>query len=60
MMKDFLDVEVTEDSKGCLQDIHWSMGAIGYFPVSHLDRQQSGPPVSFSSSQHAHTYQHLA
>ena len=41
MMKDFLDVEVTEDSKGCLQDIHWSMGAIGYFPTYLLGAMMS-------------------
>ena len=26
-----LDV-TTDDAQGCLQDIHWSFGAIGYFP----------------------------
>lgn len=24
---------VTDDSVGCLQDVHWSMGAVGYFPT---------------------------
>ena len=32
-MKEMLDVEVPEDSKGCLQDVHWSGLAIGYFPT---------------------------
>ncbi len=27
-----LGVEVTDDRTGCLQDIHWSEGAFGYFP----------------------------
>lgn len=31
-MKDLLGVEVPGDAEGCLQDIHWSVGAIGYFP----------------------------
>ncbi len=31
MMKD-LGLEVPDDSRGCLQDVHWSMGAFGYFP----------------------------
>lgn len=30
--KEYLGVEPEEDSKGILQDIHWSMGDIGYFP----------------------------
>jgi len=24
------------DSKGCLQDVHWSMGGLGYFPTYSL------------------------
>lgn len=28
-----LGIRPTDDSTGCLQDIHWSMGAIGYFPT---------------------------
>mmetsp|Transcript_67069 Transcript_67069/g.111515 ORF Transcript_67069/g.111515 Transcript_67069/m.111515 type:complete len:544 (+) Transcript_67069:68-1699(+) len=27
-----LGVSVPNDSQGCLQDIHWSFGAVGYFP----------------------------
>ncbi len=27
-----LGVEVPDDTRGCLQDIHWSMGSFGYFP----------------------------
>ena len=29
-------MEVTDDAHGCLQDIHWSMGALGYFPTYTL------------------------
>merc|ERR1712032_297975 len=32
-MKDLLGVDVPSDDKGCLQDIHWSMSAYGYFPT---------------------------
>lgn len=32
-MKKDLNLKVPSDTKGCLQDIHWSMGAIGYFPT---------------------------
>jgi carboxypeptidase Taq len=31
-----LGLEVPDDRAGCLQDIHWSMGAIGYFPTYTL------------------------
>ncbi|MBA2573041.1 MAG: carboxypeptidase M32 [Gemmatimonadetes bacterium] len=29
-------VQVRNDAQGCLQDIHWSFGAIGYFPTYTL------------------------
>jgi len=31
--RDSLGLEVPSDAKGCLQDIHWSMAAMGYFPT---------------------------
>lgn len=31
--KEYLGVDVPSDSDGCLQDVHWSQGAIGYFPT---------------------------
>ncbi|MFH2114611.1 MAG: carboxypeptidase M32 [Spirochaetota bacterium] len=31
-MKRLLGVEPASDAKGCLQDMHWAFGAIGYFP----------------------------
>ncbi|KAF9088085.1 hypothetical protein BGX23_007667 [Mortierella sp. AD031] len=34
--KEYLGLEVTEDRLGCLQDIHWSYGMIGYFPTYSL------------------------
>lgn len=30
--KEYLGVEPKDDAEGVLQDIHWSMGSIGYFP----------------------------
>ena len=30
--KEYLGVDVPDDTHGCLQDIHWAMGDIGYFP----------------------------
>ncbi len=32
LYKEYLGVEVPNDTLGCLQDSHWSGGAIGYFP----------------------------
>ncbi len=34
--KDYLGIEVDKDSNGCLQDVHWSFGLIGYFPTYTL------------------------
>lgn len=36
LMKDYLGIEPETDREGCLQDIHWSMGAFGYFPTYTL------------------------
>lgn len=37
-MSDLLDVELRphEHGAGCMQDIHWAMGAFGYFPTYAL------------------------
>lgn len=32
LYKQYLGVDVPNDKEGCLQDSHWSGGAIGYFP----------------------------
>lgn len=34
--KELLGLDVPDDARGCLQDIHWSMGGIGYFPTYAL------------------------
>ncbi|KAF9351632.1 hypothetical protein BGX26_010410 [Mortierella sp. AD094] len=34
--KEYLGLEVKEDSQGCLQDTHWAVGLIGYFPTYTL------------------------
>ena len=33
---DYLGIEVPDDTRGVLQDVHWSGGAIGYFPTYAL------------------------
>jgi carboxypeptidase Taq len=34
--KELLGIVPSNDAEGCLQDIHWSMGALGYFPTYTL------------------------
>lgn len=36
MFNDFLGITPPNDSEGCLQDIHWSMGGFGYFSTYAL------------------------
>lgn len=35
-MKGLLGIAPPDDARGCLQDIHWSMGIFGYFPTYAL------------------------
>ena len=35
-MRKYFGITPPNDAKGCLQDIHWSSGAIGYFPTYTL------------------------
>ena len=35
-MKDYLGITIESDTKGCLQDVHWSAGLFGYFPTYTL------------------------
>lgn len=32
LYREYLGIEVPNDTMGCLQDVHWSMGSFGYFP----------------------------
>ena len=34
--KELLGIDVPDDRRGCLQDVHWSFGLIGYFPTYTL------------------------
>lgn len=31
--KEYLNLDIENDARGVLQDVHWSMGAFGYFPT---------------------------
>jgi carboxypeptidase Taq len=35
-VKQYLGIEVPDNRQGCLQDVHWSAGLIGYFPTYTL------------------------
>ncbi len=35
-VKALLGLDVPDDTRGCLQDIHWAFGGIGYFPTYTL------------------------
>jgi carboxypeptidase Taq len=32
-MRELLGIDVPDDARGCLQDIHWAFGELGYFPT---------------------------
>jgi len=34
--RDFLGITPPDDARGCLQDIHWAAGLVGYFPTYTL------------------------
>ncbi len=36
LYRDYLGIEVPDDRRGCLQDVHWSCGLFGYFPTYTL------------------------
>ena len=35
-IKEYLGLDVPNDTLGCLQDVHWSYGSMGYFPTYSL------------------------
>jgi carboxypeptidase Taq len=36
LYRDYLGIDVPDDRRGCLQDVHWSCGLFGYFPTYTL------------------------
>jgi carboxypeptidase Taq len=51
-MQNLLGISPKNDSEGCLQDIHWSLGLIGYFPSYSLGNLYAG--ALFSSLINTH------
>lgn len=50
--RDLLGVEVQDDAQGCLQDIHWSMTAMGYFPTYTLGNLHAAQLFEAACSAH--------
>lgn len=44
LYKEYLGIDVPNDREGCLQDSHWSGGAVGYFP-SYALGSAYGPQI---------------
>jgi carboxypeptidase Taq len=45
--KKYLGVDVPDDKRGCLQDVHWSHGSFGYFPTYSLGSMYAAQFFSF-------------
>ncbi|MEY4395235.1 MAG: hypothetical protein RL595_2484, partial [Planctomycetota bacterium] len=50
-IKNYIGLDVPNDSKGCLQDIHWSAGLIGYFPTYMLGNLYSAQIMRHAKSE---------
>ena len=50
--RELLGVEVRDDAHGCLQDIHWSMTAMGYFPTYTLGNLHAAQLFEAACSAH--------
>jgi len=44
--RDYLDVEIENDSEGVMQDVHWSQGSFGYFPSYALGNIYCGQIIN--------------
>jgi carboxypeptidase Taq len=49
--KEYLGLDVPSDSKGVLQDIHWSHGSFGYFPTYSLGSFYAAQFYAFAARQ---------
>jgi carboxypeptidase Taq len=52
-MQTLLGVDVPDDRNGCMQDIHWPSGAIGYFPTYTLGAMSAAQLFSAAKAQDA-------
>jgi carboxypeptidase Taq len=51
-MEAILGIRPKTDAEGCLQDVHWAMGAFGYFPTYALGNLYAAQIFTFFSTSH--------
>lgn len=59
-MREFLGIHPEFDGQGCLQDIHWSLGYIGYFPTYTLGNLYSVQFFTAFEKAHPSWKEHLS
>ena len=59
-MRSDLGVVPERDAEGCLQDIHWAWGAIGYFPTYTLGNLYSAQLMAAYEAAHPAVWQDVA
>jgi carboxypeptidase Taq len=52
--KKLLGLDVPDDARGCLQDIHWSLGTLGYFPTYSLGNLNASQLMHTVRREHPH------
>jgi carboxypeptidase Taq len=55
-----LGLKVTNDADGCLQDIHWSLGDLGYFPTYTLGNLNAAQLMHKAAADHPNLDTELA
>ena len=58
--KEYLGIDVPNDTKGCLQDIHWSMTSLGYFPTYTLGNLYCAQFFEKALADHPSLYEEFA
>ncbi|MCK6547090.1 carboxypeptidase M32 [Myxococcota bacterium] len=51
-MREYLGITPKNDAEGCLQDIHWGWGAVGYFPTYSLGNLYSAQLMAAYEKSH--------
>ena len=60
LYEEYLGVQVPNDTKGCLQDIHWSFGNLGYFPSYALGSAYGAQMLSVMQQELGDVYADVA
>jgi carboxypeptidase Taq len=58
--KELFDLEVPDDRRGVLQDVHWSHGTLGYFPTYTLGNLNAAQLMNAAEAQVPDLAEHLA